>query len=191
MRLTIAPATAARFDDAATILAPKKSGAQGCWCLSYRLSPAENDALRAPHRAEEFQRLCRRRSHSPGVLAYADNDVLGWAAIAPLSELAGLDDTHFPRGGDDPWALTCFRVRAGQGKKGVARALLVGAVDYARSEGAAVVVGYPVDAGGQKIDRTQASVGMLSWFLDAGFERVGTTGYRVNGRPRVIVRKKL
>lgn len=191
MSLTIAPATGARFDDAATILAPKRAGAQGCWCLSHRLRLADNDALRAPRRAEEFARLCRRRSRSPGVLAYADGEVVGWAGIAPRSELDGLDDKHFPRADDDPWALTCFRVRAGQGRKGVARALLAGAVEYAREQGADAVIGYPVDAVTQKIDRTQASIGLLAWFLDEGFDEVGRTGLNVNGRPRVIVRKSL
>ena len=191
MDVIIAPATAARFDDAATVLAPRRAGAQGCWCLSYRLPVADNDALRAPHRAEQFARLCRRRTHSPGVLGYLDGAVVGWAAIAPRSELSGLDERHFPRDRDDPWALTCFRVRAGHGGKGVARALLAGAVEYATAKGAAAAVGYPVDAGDLRIDRTQASVGLLSWFLDAGFETVGDTGYHVNGRSRVIVRRQL
>ena len=72
----------------------------------------------------------------------------------------------------------------------MARALLAGAVEYAEARRAPAVVAYPVDADGQRIDRTQASAGMLSWFLDAGFRRVDDTGYTVNGRPRVIVRKQ-
>ena len=76
MTVRIDPATAARFDDAATILAPKRAGAQGCWCLSYRLPPAQNDALRAPHRGEELRRLCGRPTHAPGVLAYDGDDGL-------------------------------------------------------------------------------------------------------------------
>jgi len=190
MSLRIEPATAARFDDVSAILAPKKAGAQGCWCLTYRLAPAANEALRAPHRADELLRLCRRRSRVPGVLAYAGDEVVGWAAIAPRSELPGLIERVFPVDEDDPWALTCFRVRAGHGRKGVARALLAGAVEYAEAREAPATVAYPVDAGSQRIDRTQASAGLLSWFLDAGFRRVGDTGYTVNGRPRVIVRKQ-
>ena len=191
MTVQIHPATAAGFDDAATILAPKRPGAQGCWCLSYRLPPAENDALRQPHRGEALRELCGRRGRAPGVLAYDGDEVVGWAAIAPRSELNGLGDKHFPRDEDDPWALTCFRVRAGHGRRGVARALLAGAVDYAASRDATAVIGYPIDADGAKIDRTQASAGLLKWFTDAGFAVVGDTGYKVNGRPRVIVRKEL
>ena len=191
MTVRIDPATAARFDDAATILAPKRAGAQGCWCLSYRLPPAQNDALRAPHRGEELRRLCGRPTHAPGVLAYDGDEVVGWAAIAPRSELGGLGARHFPHDPDDPWALTSFRVRAGRGRRGVARALLAGAVAYAADRGAPAVVAYPIDAGGAAIDRTQASAGLLDWFLDAGFTTVGDTGYQVNGHPRVIVRKQV
>lgn len=191
MALRTEPAAAGRFADVEAILAPKKAGAQGCWCLTYRLPLADNDALRQPHRAEELLRLCRRRSHVPGVLAYDGDEVVGWAAIAPRNELKGLAESHFASDPDDPWALTCFRVRAGHGRQGVARALLTGAVEYAVAQHAPAVIGYPVDAGDQRIDRTQASVGLLSWFTDAGFRQVGETGYHVNGRPRVIVRKDL
>ncbi len=191
MTVQIHPATAARFDDAAAILAPKRAGAQGCWCLSYRLPPAQNDALRQPHRGEELRRLCGRRGRAPGVLAYDGDQVVGWAAIAPRSELDGLGDKHFPRDPDDPWALTCFRVRAGCGRRGVARALLAGAVGYAAGRGASAIVAYPVDAAGAAIDRTQASAGLVDWFTDAGFAVVGDTGYTVNGHRRLIVRKQL
>lgn len=135
MPFTIHPATGARFPDVSTILAPKKAGAQGCWCLSYRLSPKQNDALRAPHRAEEVQRLCRRRSHAPGVLAYDSGEVVGWAAIAPREELVGFDPRRFPADQPGVWVLYCFRVRAGRGGQGVSRALLDGAVGYAHDQG--------------------------------------------------------
>lgn len=177
MALRTEPAAAGRFADVEAILAPKKAGAQGCWCLTYRLPLADNDALRQPHRAEELLRLCRRRSHVPGVLAYDGDEVVGWAAIAPRNELKGLAESHFASDPDDPWALTCFRVRAGHGRQGVARALLTGAVEYAVAQHAPAVIGYPVAAGDQRIDRTQASVGLLSWFTDAGFRQIGDTGY--------------
>lgn len=191
MTVRIDPATAARFDDAATILAPKRAGAQGCWCLSYRLPPAQNDALRAPHRGEELRRLCGRPTHAPGVLAYDGDEPVGWASIAPRGEFAGLDPRRFPEREDDTWVLTCFRVRAGHTRQGVAHALLAGAVEHAASKGAAAVEAYPVDARGDRIDRTQASVGTVELFARAGFEVVGDTGYHVGGHARVIVRKDL
>lgn len=187
MGFEINRATAARFDDVATILAPKKPDAQGCWCLSYRFEAADNEALKAPHRAEEVARLCRRR-RSPGVLAYDGDEVVGWAGIAPRSELVGLHAERFPGLPDaDPWVIFCFRVRAGNARRGIARALLDGAVEYAFASAAPAVLAYPIDAGGDKIDRTQASAGLQEWFTAAGFEVIGDTGYQVSGHPRVVV----
>lgn len=191
MSFRIHPATTTRFDDVATILAPKKPGAQGCWCLSYRLSPADNDALKAPHRAEAMQELCRKRA-APGVLAYDGDEVVGWAAVCPRADLAGLSPKRFPLDPDaGAWVVSCFRVRAGHTKQGVATALLDGAVEHARTHGATLVEAYPVDTGGDRVDRTQASVGTLAMFERAGFTVVGDTGYTVNGHARVVVRKTL
>lgn len=191
MRFDVRPATIRRFGDVATILAPKREGAQGCWCLSYRLSPRDNEALQAPGRARTLEQLCSR-DHAPGVLAYEGDEVVGWAGIAPRSELLGFDLRRFPIDPDrDAWVLYCFRVRAGHGKKGVAHALLAGAVNYARSAEATEVEAYPVDAGGDRIDRTQASAGTVSMFSGAGFTVVGDTGYKVGGHSRVVMRRTL
>ena len=70
------PATLARFDDVATLLAPKNPDSAVCWCLTYRLSPKENRELGARERPETVRALCRRRT-APGVLAYRDGDVVG------------------------------------------------------------------------------------------------------------------
>ena len=188
----VRPARRDRFDDVATVLAPKRPEAQGCWCLSYRLTPKENECLAgAEARGRALAQLCARE-HAPGVLAYEGDDVVGWAGMAPRSELGGFDPRRFPVDPDgDPWVLYCFRVRAGHGKKGVAHALLAGAVDYARSAGASAVEAYPVDVGSDRIDRTQAHSGTVSMFARAGFSVVGDTGYKVRGHPRMVMRRSL
>lgn len=191
MSFEVRPAFSERFDDVATVLAPKREGAKGCWCLSYRLTPKEYDPLDTTERRHTLEQLCRR-DHAPGVLAYEGDEVVGWAGIAPRSELLSFNAKRFPVYPDrDPWILYCFRVRAGHGKKGVAHSLLAGAVDYARSAGASAVEAYPVAAGGDRIDRTQASAGTVAMFTRAGFTVVGDTGYKVGGHARVVMRRDL
>lgn len=194
MALEIRPATAARFDDVVTILGPKREGAQGCWCLGYRLGhPAESELVGAHARSEAMRALCLRRSHAPGVLAYDDDgDVVGWAAISPRSELAELSTARYQGGADDgDWVAFCFRVRAGHGRKGVASALLTGAVGYAADRGADAVVGYPVDNRGEPVDRTLASVGTRGMFERAGFTVVEElTGSR-SGFAQVMMRRQV
>jgi len=88
MTFTVLPASAERFGDVVTILGPRRAGAQGCWCLSYRLGHAEESrVVGAQARAEVMAALCRRQDHAPGVLAHEGEQVVGWAAVAPRSEL--------------------------------------------------------------------------------------------------------
>ncbi len=67
------------------------------------------------------------------------------------------------------WTIWCFRVAPGHRGQGVARALLEGAVEFAREHGAPAVEGYPVDNQGRKVDSTMAYVGTRSLFEAAGF----------------------
>ncbi len=110
------PATGDRFADVATILAPKRAGAQGCWCLSRRLSPTDNKALSSSQeRGQRLEALCNS-GNAPGVLAYQDDDVVGWAAIALREQLHGFSPRRFPIDPDgNVWVVSCFRVRAGHG----------------------------------------------------------------------------
>jgi GNAT superfamily N-acetyltransferase len=52
------------------------------------------------------------------------------------------------------WSVTCFVVRLGYRRRGVARALLAGAVSYAREHSAPALEGYPIDpAGARRMSR--------------------------------------
>ncbi|MGZ8743547.1 MAG: GNAT family N-acetyltransferase, partial [Nocardioides sp.] len=145
MSIEVRPATAGRFEDVATMLGPKKPASSVCWCLSHRLDSKSNRALLGPARGDYVRELCSREV-APGVLAYEDDEVVGWAAVAPRSELPFARSTNIPHIDDLPvWSAWCIRVRPGHRGKGLAHALLDGAVAYARSEGAPAIEGYPVD----------------------------------------------
>jgi GNAT superfamily N-acetyltransferase len=190
--IEVVPATAARFDDVATLLAPKNPDSAVCWCLTYRLSPKENRELGARERPDRVRALCRRRT-SPGVLAYRDGDVVGWSGVAPRSDLYAFSSgTRIPRLDDLPvWSVWCFKVRGGHRGTGVATALLDGAVTYARERGAPVVEGYPVDNQGRKVDLTMGYVGTRSMFEKAGFTKAADTDSVSAGMPRVLMRLDL
>ncbi len=61
-------------------------------------------------------------------------------------------------------------------------------VDLAREHGAAAVEGYPVDTGGDRLDRLAVYCGTVEQFTDAGFEVVRPSAAVSGGRPRVVVR---
>src|SRR4051794_7334386 len=180
------------FDDLATMFAPKNPDSSVCWCLSWRLSSKENRSLIGSDRADKVRELCAR-DLAPGVLAYRDGEVAGWAGIAPRSELHPFANSRkIPHIDDLPvWSLWCIRVRPGFRKQGVTPALLEGAVEYARTSGAPVVESYPADNGGERVDLTMAFVGTRSMFERAGFEKAGETTSVVNGFPRILMRRAL
>ena len=185
------PATAARYGDVATMLGPKNPDSSVCWCLSHRLDSKTNRELVGPARGEYVRQLCSR-GVAPGVLAYEDGEVVGWAAVAPRAELPFARSRKIPHVDDLPvWCVWCVRVRPGYRGKGISHALLDGAVAYARSQGAPAVEGYPVDNGDRKVDLTMAYVGTRGLFERAGFTKAADTDSVSGGFPRVVMRLNL
>ena len=191
MTIEVVPATAALFDDLAVILGPKNPDSSVCWCLSHRVDSKTNRELIGRARGEYVKKLTRR-AVAPGVLAYDDGQVVGWAAIAPRSELPFARSTKIPHVDDLPvWSVWCIRVRPGHRGKGISHHLLAGAVAYARSKGAPAVESYPVDNRSDKVDLTMAYVGTRKLFEDAGFTKAADTRSVSGGFPRVVMRLEL
>lgn len=128
---------------------------------------------------------------SPGVLARLDGEPVGWAAVEPFSAYPVLARSPItrrrPEDPADPWAVTCFVVRLEHRRRGVARALLDGAVEHARERGAAVVEGYPVDPQVRpSLSAAERYHGTVSLFLAGGFEVV-----RRPSATRAVMRREL
>jgi GNAT superfamily N-acetyltransferase len=189
--IEVVPATAALFDDLAMMLGPRNPDSSVCWCLSHRVDSKTNRELVGRARGEYVKKLTRR-AVAPGVLAYDDAEVVGWAAVAPRSELPFARSTKIPHVDDLPvWSVWCIRVRPGHRGKGISHHLLAGAVAYARSKDAPAVEGYPVDNRGDKVDLTMAYVGTRKLFEDAGFTKAADTRSVSAGFPRVVMRLEL
>ncbi|CAB4911769.1 MAG: GNAT family N-acetyltransferase [Actinobacteria bacterium] len=189
MAIEVRPATS--FDDVATMVGPKKSGSNVCWCLSYRIPTKENQALHGPARGERVRQLLAE-DLPPGVLAHDGDVVVGWAAVHPRADTTFAGNRRIPHVDDLPvWSLWCVRVRPGHRGQGIAHHLVAGAVHFARDRGAPVVEAYPVDNAGAKVDLTMAYVGTRALFERAGFTQAAETTSTLNGFPRVLMRLDL
>lgn len=187
MASVVRPATAERFDDVLTMLGPKPTSSV-CWCLSHRVDARTNRGLVGPARGAFVRELCEREV-APGVLAYEDDVVVGWAASAPRADLPFARSTKIPHVDDMPvWSVWCIRVRPGHRGNGVSHRVLAGAVEYALAQGAPAVEGYPVDNRGAKVDQTMAYVGTRGLFERAGFVKAAATQAVPGGFPRVLMR---
>jgi len=185
--VTVQPATAERFDDVAQVVG---GGQKSCWCLYYRLASGAYDRMRDP--AGKVRELLAADT-APGMLAYLDGQVVGWCGLGPRTEMGRLMRSRtIPAIDDLPvWSLTCFVVRPGFRRRGIAHALLAGAIAYAAEQNVPALEAYPVDPAGARIDNTFAYVGTVPMFEAAGFERVTVTAARSDHRPRWLMRRCL
>lgn len=190
MAIDVRPASV--FADVATMVGPKRADANVCWCLSYRLTTsAENRALSGTQRGDRVRELVQQ-DPPPGVLAYDDGEVVGWAGVHPRADTSFAKNRRIPHVDDaEVWSVWCIRVRPGRRGHGISHALLAGAVDFARDHDAPSIEGYPVDNDGKKVDLTMAYVGTRALFEKAGFRKAADTDSVLNGFPRVLMRLDL
>lgn len=188
MTITVRPATV--FADVKEIVGPKHPDASVCWCLTYRLPSKENRALTGPGRGECVAAMLEEGPI--GVLAYDEDEVVGWAAVAPRAETTFDRSRTIPRVDDaDVWCVWCIRVKPGHRGKGISHHLIAGAIEFARGKGAAILESYPLDNAGKPINMTMAYVGTKALFERAGFRQVAQTKSVLDGFPRILMRLNL
>lgn len=124
----------------------------------------------------------------PGLIAYDDGVPVGWVAVAPREVYTRLANSRVlaPVPGEGVWAAPCFYVKAGYRGRGVHTALVHAAAEYARSQGATSLEGYPNANSAARQPAAFVFTGFESVFRDAGFR---TIARRSPKRP--IVRRTL
>lgn len=172
-QLVFRPLTPRFMDDMGEVL--HGSWGAGCWCMHPRLTDAQMRELPGSgtdteRRREAMTRLARRR-RAPGLLAFEGNEVVGWVAVAPRTELTRIEKSRAtPRVDDeDVWVIPCVTVRKTARGRGIACALIRAAVEYAREHGAHAVEAYPRAGAARTID-DNAWFGTEAMFRRAGFK---------------------
>jgi GNAT superfamily N-acetyltransferase len=192
--ITVAPAAPERWPDIEELFAHTP-----CWCLYWRVSASaygRSSQGRLPQLLAQRRKALRaqlERSAPPGVIAYIGGQSVGWCGFGRRDEMERLVRSRtIPAVDNRPvWSIVCFLVRAGYRRRGVARALLHGAVECARLHDAPALEAYPVDPEGQRIDTAFAYVGTANMFEREGFRRVIETSARSAGLPRWLMRLEL
>jgi GNAT superfamily N-acetyltransferase len=110
----------------------------------------------------------------PGVLAYHGGRPVGWCAIGPRAAYPVLEHSRTLKPVDEKavWSVTCFFVARPWRRKGVSGKLLEAAVRYARTRGARIIEGYPVEPRQGAIPDAFAWTGTAAAFRQAGFTAV-------------------
>jgi GNAT superfamily N-acetyltransferase len=176
--LSIEPLDATRWDDLCTLFGPA-GASSGCWCMFWRLPAKEwsagtGSAARDPVHGNRVKLEHVVRAGGPiGLLAYVDGTPAGWCAVAPRPTYPRVfaSPTLAPADPDEPgvWSVTCFFVGRKHRRVGLANALLDAAVDWAKSQGATAVEGYPVEPRDVRGNAGDFFTGTVGQFERAGF----------------------
>ncbi|THG33254.1 GNAT family N-acetyltransferase [Naasia lichenicola] len=178
MSVRVVPVVDAPWDDVRTVFGTR-GDPSSCWCQFFKVDAAN---WKAGDRTSFERSLCDQvdearaaKGAGPGLLAYSDDEPAGWVAIEPRAAYRrivtkpAVADVDPSVGADDTWVVSCFVVRVGQRRKGIASTLLAGAVEHARANGARVIEAFPVEAGAG-VTSAELYHGPLSVFEAAGFE---------------------
>ncbi len=146
----------------------KHGASNGCWCMHWRIGVAYAQRPRAKNRAA-FRAIVRR-GPPPGLLAFDGELAVGWCQLTPRRDLPRLNRGRTLTAVDDVpvLSLSCFYVRRGYRRQGVATALIAAALKEAKRAKAPALEAYPYDREGTY----RHFMGTISTFARAGFEEV-------------------
>jgi GNAT superfamily N-acetyltransferase len=183
--ITIAPLDADRWEDLVALFGPERGAYSRCWCMWWRVTGREFDALGGTGRRDALRERAGRTPPA-GLLAYLERSAVGWVAIAPRQEFPRLNRSPLLKPVDDTdvWSITCLYVSKAHRRSGVASRLIAAAVELADGHGAAAVEAYPIEVDGDAAD-SAVFTGTRSMFADMGFEEIARR------RHRPIIRRQL
>lgn len=169
---TFQPLTLATFKAFETLFGPR-GACGGCWCMTWRLAKADFEKSKGEANRKKMLSLVDA-GETVGVLAMNRDLPVGWCAVAPREKYVRLQKSRALKPTDDKpvWAVSCFFIAKDYRKKGLSVALLKAAVDHARTHGADIIEGYPIEPKGKTMPDVFAWTGILSTYLKAGFVEV-------------------
>jgi len=151
----------------------KNGACGGCWCMWWRLPRSEFTRLKGEDNRKALKKLVDS-GEVPGLLTYAYGEPVGWCSVAPRESYPTLERSRvLKRVDDEPvWSIVCFYVAKRYRHKGLTVTLLQAAIRYARSWGARIIEGYPVEPKASRTPDPFAYTGLASAFRKAGFAEV-------------------
>lgn len=177
MNIDVRPLTPGRWPDVEAIFNARGCGvARGCWCVFYRHTgrspPRPPGVTLGELRRRELEGLAAE-DPPPGLIGYRSGTPVGWISLGPREVFRRFERSPIRKPVDDQpvWSIICFVVPGQYRRQGVSRALLAGAIEYARARGVECLEAYPAEPEGDAADDT-LFWGVRSLYDDAGFVEV-------------------
>jgi len=176
--LVFKPVTMTEWKDLQRLFGP--NGADGgCWCMWWRIKRSEFDRMHGEENRRAMEAIIHR-GEVPGLLAYLENEPIGWCSVAPREAFPVLDRSPVLKRVDNRpvWSIVCFYIARQHRRSGLTGLLIEAALEYARANGANIVEAYPVDPETSKVDPGAAFTGLIGSFRKAGFKEVARRSER-------------
>ena len=185
-KMTFHPVTPDRWDDLVTLFG-ERGACGGCWCMAWRLKRKDWEAGKGAKNKRALKKIVTSGG-IPGILGYLDDEPIAWCSVAPRSEYSVLERSRVLKPIDDKpvWSVSCLFVLKPYRRRGVSTRILKAAIAFAKSRGATILEGYPVEPTMVKTPDPFVWTGIPSAFLKAGFKEVAR-----RSKTRPIMRKRM
>lgn len=173
-------------DGAREAFARLHSGENGhgwCRCVAWWVPGWEGWGERGAEQNAALREELFARGERDGYLAFHGDEPVGWCQVAPRDHLPGVVHDFGASGEPDVWAVSCFFVAPPFRGRGVARALLVHALEELTARGARALEAFPRSDGAT--GEGEVWTGPPRLFEDLGFVE------RTAGPRRSVVRLEL
>jgi GNAT superfamily N-acetyltransferase len=193
-QLTVVPANQASWEDLQAVFGTTDYAGQ-CQCQRFKV----RGWIWRDSTQDERTELLREQTAcgdpdaaaTSGLVAYLDDEPVGWVAVEPRTAYPKLRTSRVPWSGraedkddDGVWAVTCVVVRKGYRGRGLMYPLALATIDFARGRGATALEAYPmITQPGKEITWGEVHVGARQVFEEAGFQEVSRPTVR-----RVVMR---
>jgi ribosomal protein S18 acetylase RimI-like enzyme len=161
-----------------------------CYCHYYQVSKSIRWASLAAAQNRTAMQARIGIGEMEGFLAYDGGAVVGWVNAQPRHKLPhcfarlGIPPTPLACAPFEAAAIVCFVIAPTERRRGIARALLRGALESFAARGFKIVDAFPFKSGGSEL-ATDHYHGPLPIFLDAGFSVLS------EHKDLTVVRKRL
>lgn len=166
------------------ILFGERGACGGCWCMTWRLKSADFEKNKGKGN-KALMREIVNSGETPGIIAFHNNEAVGWCAIAPREKYIRLENSRVLKRIDEKsvWSVSCLFIKKTYRRKGLSVKLLKAAVDFCKSHGGRIIEAYPVIPYSEKMPAAFAWTGILSSYEKAGFKEAAR-----RSAPRPIMR---
>lgn len=170
--LNYKPATTAQWIDLVNLFGDR-GACGGCWCMWWRIKRSEYNRQKGEGNKKALKEIIER-GEVPGLIAYFKDEPIAWCSVAPRDTFQVLEKSRILKRIDNKpvWSIVCFFVSKPFRRKGVSLNMIKAAVEYAQSEGARIIEGYPIDPKKKNTPDVFVYTGLFSAFKKVGFMEV-------------------